>query len=253
MAHEFETQNVHTAGSVQAPPQPPGANGEPTHRAAAPPAHGTKAAERAAQTAAPPKGGSAFFNLFLASVFGAVAGTGGAWAFLNYLNPRLPEPVVHVLHPMAAPASNPSSEASTGTASTPAPAAGVAPDEFKDLAGKVDHLCDRLDRLQDRMASIPKPEPQPDTAALADQIVNQVKADPAVAMVPARLAAITDRVANLEQTEAALRAAVESLGKPIKKPEGSPPGAPSQRGPQQPSSTGDPAALHRPVVQHAAH
>jgi len=221
------------------------ANGEPVHPGA-PALRTAKPAERPGHAEPAPAqsrsaGGSTFFNVLVSCVFGAVAGAGGAWFFLNYLNAPQPGGAIHATQAAPTP---------LAMAPPAPPLPGVSPEEFKELDKQVNHISDRLDRLQERFASIPKPEPAPDLPALTNQIIAQVKSDPSLAALPGRLAAFTDRVAALEQSEAALRSALESLGKPVKKPETS--RTPSTSSPNSPRGALLPSASSDQSVVGAA-
>jgi hypothetical protein len=228
MAHDREHSEPTspTQGLVAGAGATPEHNGEPMRaeslmaaasagdvRRMEPPERGLEASRTPAWTdpAADPKPRprpSALSVALLAVLMALPSGALGAWAYLTYLNP----PPVSQAAPVVPAERDPE----------PAPQApSVATDDLKQVTKHLELLADRIDRLQEKFAAIPRPAPTPDLTALQAQVENLVKDDASFCMLPSRISALGDRIAEIERSLAELQAAVKAADAQSKKTGGS--------------------------------
>jgi hypothetical protein len=152
------------------------------------------------------RSGSGVAMVLLAALVALPAGALGAWAYLKYLNPP------------AAPAgqTDPLARVTPAHDVAPPPPA-ISAEEVKHLTKGLESLSDRVDRLQEKFAAIPRLESAPDLTALKAQVENLSKDDATFVALPGRISALGERVAGLEKSMAELRAALAPVEGQVKK------------------------------------
>ena len=160
-----------------------------------------------------------------------MCGTAGAWLYEHFGRASTNS------------SSSTSGDSKTTTQSPPSEAASLASARREDvdkISQRLDELSDKLDRLRQRVAAIPKPEPGPDLTDLQNQIATLLKDDETFAVLPSRLSALDERINGLDKSVRELRREVETLADTLKKTNAPPttplPVAPTVGGLIQPSA-----------------